>query len=89
MASDQGRERRVYRYEDILRAVGRYVDQHDLQDVVVMQIEEGVLVRGVAPVSDRRSAGRQYVQHLFTQDDLEQIDEEARRRRGQGTRLHS
>jgi hypothetical protein len=77
----------VFRYEDILRAVGRFIDEHDLQDVVVLQLDEGVLVRGLTTTFERNRAGKEFIQHLFTQDELIQIDEKARNRRGQGSRL--
>lgn len=72
----------LIRYEDILRAIGRYIDMHEIQDVILLQGEDGILLRGY-----RRSAeapGGALIQHLFTQADLNAIDEEARQRRGRG-----
>ena len=68
----------LYRYEDILRAIGRYVDEHELQDVVLVQLESGILLRGLH--------GRQLVEHLFDAGELKRIDEEASARRSRSAR---
>jgi hypothetical protein len=73
---DQGTH--LYRYEDILRAIGRYVDEHNLQDVVLVQLEGGILLRGLS--------GRRLVEHLFDAEELKRIDDEATRLRRSGRR---
>ena len=37
---------RGVRYEDLLRAIGHYIDAHTITDVVLTQIPEGVLLKG-------------------------------------------
>ncbi|MEW6231608.1 MAG: hypothetical protein AB1566_04735 [Chloroflexota bacterium] len=36
--------------EDLMRAVGRYLDRHKLKNVCVLQVEGGVVVQGTATV---------------------------------------
>lgn len=84
--STDGQQHAVIRYEDILRAIGRYIDANSIQDVILLQSPEGILLRGYreAELSQR---GPMLVQHLFTVADIATIDEEARKRRGTGSRL--
>lgn len=91
MSSDQpGRSSEdapLYRYEDILRAIGRYIDSNDIQDVILLQSDEGIMLRGYRTSPDRQQRGTRLIQHLFTPADLKRMDEEARQRRGRGSRL--
>jgi hypothetical protein len=77
----------LYRYEDILRAIGKYIDEQELQDVVVLQAENEIKVHGYRNVSAAGGLRPRLIQHTFTADELRQIDEEARKRRGSGSRL--
>jgi hypothetical protein len=42
-------------YQDVLRAVGHYLDQHRLREVRLLEVDRGVLVQGVvvAPSGER------------------------------------
>ena len=73
----------LYRYEDILRVIGRYIDEHDLHDVVLVQLEQGVLLRGLRRSADARH-GRALVEHLFDAEELRRIDETAAQQRRRG-----
>jgi len=85
----------LFRYEDILRAIGRYVDTKGIQDVVLLQLEEGILLRGLQPSGDRGGkqlieqffTSKELVEHVFTADDLKRIDEAAKKERGKGSSL--
>ena len=83
MSQDRNPSNPLYRYEDILRAIGHYIDTHKMQDVVVLQSDQGILLRGYRMLDDRGQHDPELVQHLFTPDQLAAIDEEARKRRGQ------
>ncbi|HET9017151.1 MAG TPA: hypothetical protein VFN57_16225 [Thermomicrobiaceae bacterium] len=76
----------VVRFEDILRAIGRYIDANGIQDVILLQSPDGILLRGYRP-SEVALRGPALVQHLFSTADIAAIDDEARRRRGTGSRL--
>ena len=69
---------RVFRYEDGLRAIGRYIDDHGLQDVVLLQRDSGIVLRGLQSTASRSgkqlvnqpSIVREMVEHVFTAADL-------------------
>jgi predicted HAD superfamily phosphohydrolase len=82
-----GQDRSLYRYEDILRAVGRFIDEQGIQDVVVLQVNAEVRVQGYRSVSRTGGLSPKLVEHTFTADDLRQIDEDSQKRRGRGSRL--
>ncbi|MCX2728483.1 hypothetical protein OO015_13415 [Thermomicrobium sp. 4228-Ro] len=77
----------VYRYEDILRAVGRFIDEQELQDVVIMQTEHGVFVRGIQRPRVGQRVTPRFCERLFTKAEIAAILEEGRRRRGTGSKL--
>ena len=85
----------LFRYEDILRAIGRYVDDHGVQDVVLLQLDSGILLRGLEPsgakggreLVEHLFTAKEMVEHVFTAEDLKRIDEAARRDRGKGSPL--
>ncbi len=90
-----GSQEHLFRYEDILRAIGRYIDDHGLQDVVLLQLESGILLRGLQPSASRSGreqvgqplVARELVEHVFTAADLKGIEEAAKRERGTGSPL--
>ncbi len=77
----------VYRYEDILRAVGRFIDEEQLQDVLILQTEQGVLVRGMQRPRPGARLVPTFCERLFTKAEIAAILEEGRRRRGTGSKL--
>lgn len=88
MSSDNNNpESHLYRYEDILRAIGRYIDEEGLQDVVVLQSENEIDVHGYRNVSASGGLRPRLIQHTFTAEEIRKIDEASRKRRGGGSRL--
>ncbi len=77
----------VFRYEDILRAVGRFIDEEQLQDVLIVQTEHGVLVRGMQRPRPGARLVPTFCERLFTKAEIAAILEEGRRRRGTGSKL--
>jgi hypothetical protein len=75
------------RYEDLMRAIGHYVDEHGLTDVLVTQIPDGVLLKG--SVIDRGRSGpiERITAVLFTNEDILSLLETASKRRGNTDRL--
>ena len=69
-------------YEDVLRAVGYFVDQNNIKEVCIIELKEGLLIRGVRYTTDRQ-AGYQTISEtfLFTHEDLELLLEDAYKRR--------
>ena len=74
-------ELRDVRYEDLLRAVGRYLDQHGYADVLVTKLPDGVLVKGT--VTDRTAViPREHVASvMFSSADVLQLVAESERLR--------
>lgn len=68
-------------YEDIFRAIGYFIDQNNLKEVCIVELTEGFLVRGLHYTTEH--SGYQTISEtfLFTDDDLEQILEDAYKRR--------
>jgi hypothetical protein len=77
----------LYRYEDILRAIGRYIDEEGIQDVTVVQGDDEIQVHGFRNVSASGGLRPRLIQHTFTAEEIKKIDEESRKRRGSGSRL--
>lgn len=77
----------LYRYEDILRAVGRYIDENGMQDVLVIQADEEMRVHGYQSASRHGVLKPSLIEHTFTADEIKRIDEESRKRRGRGSTL--
>ncbi len=69
-------------YEDILRAVGYFIDQNNLKEVCIIELSEGMLVRGIRYTTSR-TAGYQAISEsfLFTNEDIASLLEDAYKRR--------
>jgi hypothetical protein len=79
--------KQLYRYEDILRAIGRYIDEEGMQDIVVLQADDQMKAHGYRNISVAGGNNPRLVEHTFTAEELKEIDDEARKRRGRGSRL--
>ena len=88
---DTGRSEalRHVRYEDLLRAVGSYIDQHGFTDVLVTQLPEGVLLKGTVIDRSNRFANERISAVLFTNDDVIALLEASARRRGSTDQLRT
>lgn len=82
-----GGQPNLYRYEDILRAIGRHIDDEGLQDIVVLQTDAEMEVHGYRSVSPSGGPRPRLIHHTFTAEEMRKIDEESRKRRGSGSRL--
>ncbi|MEN9933497.1 MAG: hypothetical protein RLZZ387_76 [Chloroflexota bacterium] len=68
-------------YQDVLRALGHYIDEHGYTDVRLIEIEDGIVLQGRVP--DRREIGvAGYDTFLITDEDLKEMVHDAFRRRG-------
>lgn len=68
-------------YEDVMRALGYFIDQNNLSEVCLVELREGILVRGIARVANRSGYQMMSESFLFTNEDLERIVNEAYERR--------
>ncbi|MBU0495764.1 MAG: hypothetical protein KKA73_24630 [Chloroflexi bacterium] len=68
-------------YQDILRAIGHYVDQQQFSNVRVLETEEGIILQGTSVSRERRGEMKAET-YLLTAEDLESLLREAYARRG-------
>lgn len=65
-------------YQDILRAIGAFLDEHQLRDVRLWEHEDGLIVQAR---NREDSEGSPYQTYLLTDDDLRAMLEKAYERR--------
>ena len=69
-------------YQDVLRALGHFIDEHSYSDVRIIETDDGLVVQG--RVTERREIGEaSYETYLITDDDIKLMVREAFHRRGQ------
>ncbi|HMO56474.1 MAG TPA: hypothetical protein PKA05_21370 [Roseiflexaceae bacterium] len=69
-------------YQDVLRAIGLFIDEHGYTDVRIIEIDEGLVLQG--RVANRREIGQSsYDTVLITEDDIKAMVRDAAHRRGQ------
>jgi len=70
-------------YQDVLRALGRFVDQNNYIDIRIFETEDGLIFQGrPAMRSGRVRPGPQFDTYLITDEDLRQLWHEAYELRG-------
>ena len=70
-------------YQDVLRAVGRYVDQQGFRDVRIIETEDGLILQGnVAGEQGSTKKSRRLESYLLTTSDLEKMRRDAYFKRG-------
>src|SRR6476660_5835372 len=69
------------RYEDLLRVVGYYVDEHKWHDIVLTQIPDGMLLKGVVVETTPQVSAERVTAILFTNDIIIELLNEGFRRR--------
>ena len=70
-------------YQDVLRALGLYLDEHQYTNVRILETEDGLVVQGVRRQADGTLAPA-HESYLFNEQDLENILQVAYQRREQG-----
>jgi hypothetical protein len=80
---ETGRAERLInvRYEDLLRVIGYYVDEHKWHDVIVTQIPDGVLLKGTVSETSPQGMVERVTAILFTNDMVVELLNEGFRRR--------
>ena len=71
-----------FEYEDVMRALGYFIDQNNLREICLVELREGILLRGTSFTANRSGYQTLSESYLFTNDDLERIIEESYERRG-------
>ena len=69
-------------YQDVLRALGYFIDDHGYSDVRIIETEDGLVLQG--RVGDRNEIGESsYETFLITDEDIKEMVRDSFRRRGQ------
>ncbi len=69
-------------YQDVLRALGNFIDEHGYTDVRIIETEDGLVLQG--RVIERREIGESsYDTYLITDEDIKVMVRDAFQRRGQ------
>lgn len=72
-------------YQDVLRALGRFIDLNQYVDIRIFETEDGLIFQGRPSLkSGRVKPGPQFETFLITDDDLRQMLQEAYEQRGKG-----
>jgi len=70
-------------YEEIMQAIGYFIDRNSLREITLVELREGILVRGIAYTAERSGYQTVSTSYLFTHDDLVRIVNENDERRKQ------
>lgn len=72
-------------YQDILRAMGRFIDKNQYIAIRIIETEDGLIFQGRRALrSGKAKPGAQMETYLITDGDLKQLLHEAYAQRGQG-----
>jgi len=70
-------------YQDVLRALGRFIDMNHYIDIRIFEAEDGLVFQGrPSPRSGKVRPGPQYETFLITDEDLHQLLQDAYHQRG-------
>lgn len=70
-------------YEEVMQALGFFLDQQSLREICLIELNEGILVRGIKYSAERSGYQTISESFLFTHEDLERIVNENDERRKQ------
>jgi len=70
-------------YQDILRAMGRFIDENHYVDIRIIESEDGLIFQGrPSPKSGRVKPGPQFETFLITDNDLQSLLQQSYELRG-------
>jgi hypothetical protein len=70
-------------YEEIMQAIGYFIDRNSLREIVLVELREGILIRGISYTAERSGYQTISQSYLFTHEDLVRIVNENDERRKQ------
>ncbi|MEO8285623.1 MAG: hypothetical protein ABI670_04250 [Chloroflexota bacterium] len=70
-------------YEDVMLAIGAFLDESNVRDICIVELREGILVRGNKYSAERSGLQALAESFLFTREDIERIVNETFERRKQ------
>jgi len=68
-------------YQDVLRALGHYIDQHGFREIRLIETEDGLILQGLTPGEGAGQISTRET-YLLTLQDLEALLLDAYKRRG-------
>jgi hypothetical protein len=71
-----------FEYKDVMRALGYFIDQNNLREICIVELNEGILIRGSSHTASRTGFLANTESYLFSNEDLERIINETYERRG-------
>ena len=70
-------------YQDVLRALGRFIDRNNYVDIRIFETEDGLIFQGRTSLrAGRIKPGPQFDTYLITDDDLRALLHDAYEQRG-------
>ena len=75
-------------YQDVLRTLGWFIDEHGLVDIRILEVEEGIILQGRPRNQSKFQEPPLFETYLITDEDLKEMVREAYRRRGQKVPEH-
>jgi hypothetical protein len=60
-------------YEDVMRALGHFIDEKNLREICLIELKEGMLLRGIRYTAEHGVYEMLSESFLFTNEDLERI----------------
>jgi hypothetical protein len=70
-------------YEELMQGIGNFIDQKSLREITLVELNEGILIKGISYTADRGGYQSNSLSFLFTHEDLERIVNENYERRKQ------
>jgi len=70
-------------YEEVLQSIGYFIDRQSLREITLVELNEGILVRGTSYTADRAGYQTTLQSFIFTHEDLERIVNENYERKKQ------
>ncbi len=68
-------------YEDVMRALGYFIEQNNLSEIMIVELREGILLKGISKSTNRSGYQTMSESFLFTKEDIERILNESHARR--------
>ncbi len=68
-------------YQDVLRTIGHYIDEHGFADIRLIETEDGLILQGKVSTGEARGEKKTET-YLLTVQDVRELMREAYTRRG-------
>lgn len=69
-------------YQDLLRTIGHYIDQHGLTNIRLVETEEGIILQGLVSTTEDIRGEKKTETYLLAVEDIQDLMRDAYARRG-------